>query len=288
MTTLRDWLSLVRFSHTVFALPFALVALLVASGGLPPWALLGKVVLAAVCARTAAMAYNRFADRELDARNPRTAAREIPRGAISARAAMALTAGSSLLFLLTAWWIAPLCLWLALPVLAVLLGYSHAKRLTTWSHSWLGLALGLAPPAAWVAARGVIDATVVTPCVLGAGVAAWVMGFDILYACQDEEFDRREGLRSIPARFGRVVALRWARLAHVLAGAGFVLFGVLAELGLAYFAGTALVGALLTIEHRLISPGDMRRVGHAFFTMNGLVSLAILGGTITDLLLLRR
>jgi 4-hydroxybenzoate polyprenyltransferase len=282
---LRDWLSLIRFSHTVFALPFALVALLVATGGRPPLALLAKVIAAAVLARTAAMAYNRFADRDLDARNPRTAGREIPRGAIAAHGALALALVAAAGFLAVAWWIAPMCLWLGLPVLAVLLGYSHAKRFTSLAHLWLGTTLGLAPPAAWVAATGRIDGGIVAACVLGLSVCLWVAGFDVLYACQDEEFDRREGLRSIPARCGRRTALALARAAHAGAAIGFLAFGVLASLGWPYFTAVGAVAVLLAIEHRLISPTDMSRVGQAFFTMNALVSLALLGGTIADLLL---
>lgn len=281
--TIRDYASLVRFSHTVFALPFGLISLLVATGGAPGWSLLAKIVAAMVLARSAAMGFNRWADRHLDAANPRTAGREIPSGVISARAALAFTLVCSIGFVLVAAWIQPLCAALAVPVLAVLLGYSYAKRLTAAVHLWLGVALGLAAPAAWVAATGTIDASILSSLVLGLGVTVWVAGFDILYACQDESFDRDAGLRSLPVALGPRGALRAARVLHGLAVIGFAGFGLLTPLGVPWFVGVGLVTCALAYEHRLVRADDLERIDMAFFTMNGAVSLALLLATLVDL-----
>ncbi len=283
MAGVRDYLSLIKFSHSIFALPFALMGFLVAARQNLQVALLGKVVLAMVFARAAAMAYNRWTDHHLDALNPRTREREIPRGVIRPGAALAFAVACGLGFLLVAWWIAPLCLRLGIPVLAVLLGYSHAKRFTVLSHIWLGFALGLAPPAAWIAATGVLDASIIAACALGLGVLLWVMGFDILYACQDEAFDREQGLHSLPARVGRPTALHIAALAHLWAIPLFWWFGYEVELGVLYYAGVGLAAVVLFIEHRVVRPDDLSRVNVAFFTMNGLVGVVMLGCTLLDL-----
>lgn len=283
MAAVRDYLSLIKFSHSIFALPFALIAFLVASNGVLHWEKLGLVVVCMVCARAAAMAYNRYADRHLDAVNPRTAGREIPTGVVSAGGALALTVVCSLGFLAASWGLNWLCFYLAFPVLAVLLGYSHAKRFTDMAHMWLGISLGLAPVAAWVALRGTLDRSLLAPVCLGLGVTLWVMGFDILYACQDEDFDRARGLRSIPARYGRVAALRISSVVHLLSVPLFWYFGFLTGSGTAYYVGVALVAAVLFFEHRVITPMDMSRVNMAFFTMNGVVSLVMLACTILDL-----
>lgn len=282
MPRVGDYLSLIKFSHSVFALPFCLIALLVATGGRPGLRLLGLLIVAMVCARTAAMAYNRLVDRDLDARNPRTAGREIPRGAIAPAQAGALVILASVGFAVSAWLLSPLCLALALPVLAVLLGYSHAKRFTWLAHLWLGVALGLAPPAAYVAAVGAIDAGILPSLALGLGVTLWVAGFDILYACQDVAFDRSHGLHSLPARLGVAKAMLLSKLAHALAVVLFVTFGVGADLGVAYQVGVAAAAAFLAYEHRLLRPDDLGRIDAAFFTMNGLVGLAMLSCTALD------
>lgn len=282
---LRDWLSLIRFSHSIFALPFALMALLVATGGRPSGRVLALVVAAMIAARSAAMAYNRWADREVDARNPRTIAREIPRGALGARAVLGFAIGCALAFVGIAWLLGPACFWLSLPTIAVLFGYSHAKRFTSSAHLWLGLALGLAPPAAWLAARGSFDSGSAAALLLGAGVSVWVAGFDVIYACQDEDFDRRQGLHSLPVRFGTATALRIAQSLHVVATAAFAGFGLLAGLGVWYYLGLSLVVVLLLIEHRLVAPGDLSRIDAAFFTMNGAVGLAMLAFTAIDVYL---
>lgn len=279
----RDYLSLIKFSHSIFALPFALIAFLVAAGGRVDPARLGLVVVCMVAARAAAMAYNRLIDRRIDAANPRTATREIPAGVISPSAALWFTLAAAALFLAAAWLLAPVCFVLGVPVLVFLLGYSHAKRFTALAHLWLGIALGLAPVAAWVAVRGSVDRSLFAPVLLGAGVALWVAGFDVLYSCQDEDFDRAHGLHSIPARLGRAAALRLSRAAHAVAVVLFVAFGVLAALGWPYHVGVAVVAGVLVWEHRMIHPNDMSRVDMAFFTMNGIVSMVMLVGTVLAL-----
>ena len=277
------WFSLVRFSHSVFALPFALMALLVASSGRPGFRLLGLVVGAVVAARTAAMAFNRYLDRAIDAANPRTQGREIPRGTITPAAALGLTLLSSALFVALAWVIAPVCGALALPVLFVLLGYSWSKRFTSLAHLWLGIALGLAPPAAHLAARGHFDGSLLAPGILGLAVALWVTGFDILYATQDLDFDRRSGLFSLPASLGARGALRVAAFAHAAAVPLFLAFGWLSGLSYAYAIGVAVAAGLLWSEHRLVRGGDLSRIDAAFFQRNALVSLLLLAATILDL-----
>ncbi|MBA4067029.1 MAG: 4-hydroxybenzoate octaprenyltransferase [Isosphaera sp.] len=279
---MRKLLELVRFSHTVFALPFALLAAALAWADEPfRRADLAGILLCMVFARTAAMAFNRLADRRLDARNPRTAARHLPAGTLSAAAVWAFTAAcaagfvaSTLLFVYrdppNPW---PLVL--AGPVLAFLLGYSLAKRFTSLAHFWLGAALMLAPVAAWIAVKGLTD--LAAPALLGAAVGFWVAGFDILYACQDADFDRAEGLHSVPVRLGVPASLR------VAAGCHAVMFGLLAALPLAtphlgavYLAGLVPVGALLVYEHRLVRPDDLTRVNRAFFHVNGVISVGLL------------
>ncbi len=279
----RTFAGLVKLSHSVFALPFALLSLLSATAGAPPVRLLLLVVLAVVAARTAAMAYNRLADRHLDARNPRTAGREIPSGRVSPAAAAALTAGAGGVFLLACWLLSPLCFWLGLPTLAWLLGYSHAKRFSSWCHLWLGVALGISPLAAWLAADGEFGPRLWAPFGLGLAVAAWVGGFDVLYACQDIGFDRQLGLHSIPARFGPRRAMGISRLLHSFAAVGFAGFGWLVPLGPAYAAGLGLAVVLLVWQHRLLRPDDLSRIQMAFFTANGLLAMLLFVAGCLDL-----
>jgi len=281
---LRDWASLIKLSHSVFALPFALLSLLVATGGRPSPRLLVLCVLAVIAARSAAMAYNRFVDRDVDAANPRTTGREIPRGAIGARSALWFAAGSGALFVLCCALLGPWCGWLSLPVLGWLLLYSHSKRFTALCHLWLGTALGLAPVAAWVAARNGFDGAT-APLLLGAGVACWVAGFDVLYACQDEAFDRGHGLRSIPARLGARRAMLVSRGLHAAAIVLFALFGARARLGAGFAVGIGAAALLLLWQHRLLRPGDLRAIHAAFFTANGALSLAMLAAACVDLYL---
>jgi len=280
---LAPWLSLVRFGHSVFALPFALASAWLAARGRPPTRVLVLVVVCAVCARTAAMAFNRWLDREIDAENPRTRGRELPRGVLRPGAVLTLVVLASLAFLGAAWALNPLCGWLASPVLAVLLGYSAMKRVHAGAHFVLGLALALAPLGAWVAVRGDLEGDLAPPLLLALAVLTWVGGFDLIYACQDEDFDRARGLHSIPARYGAARTLRLSGLLHVVTVACLAVFAWRARLGWGF--DLALVGAtlLLVWQHRLVSADDLSRVDLAFFTLNGWVSVALFLGTVLDL-----
>jgi 4-hydroxybenzoate polyprenyltransferase len=282
----RDFASLVKLSHSVFALPFALLSLLAASGGRPGLRVLLLVVAAVVTARTAAMAYNRIVDRDIDAKNPRTASREIPRGAIRPAAAWTLCAAASALFLLACFGLSPLCFWLGVPTLGWLLLYSHVKRFSALCHLWLGVALGLSPVAAWVAVDGELSARLLAPLSLGVGVAFWVAGFDILYSCQDAAFDRENGLHSLPARFGPRGAMLVSRGLHGLALACFAGFGLLVPLGIGYQGGVLLSAGLLFWQHRLLRPDDLSRIQAAFFTANGTIAIVMFAAGAADLYLL--
>lgn len=265
---------LVALPHTIFALPFAVgaAALAFRTGALPlSAARLAWIIVAVAAARTTAMAFNRLVDRRFDALNPRTAARELPSGQVTPAGAAALAAASAALFLVAAWRLGPWPLRLAPVALAVLLGYSLAKRFTWATHLWLGVALGGAPAGAWIAVTGDFGAA---PLVLSLAVATWVAGFDLIYACQDARFDRTHGLHSVPARFGLAAALRLSTLLHLGTVAGLVAFGLLLGLGPIYYGGVAFIVAALVYEHRLVSPDDLSRVDHAFFDLNGYVSLA--------------
>jgi 4-hydroxybenzoate polyprenyltransferase len=271
----RATLEMIRFSHSVFALPFALLSLVVASGGLPALRVLGWVLLAMVAARSAAMAFNRLADRRLDAENPRTASRHLVTGAISVRFAAAFTVVACAAFVLAAAMINRTALLLCAPVLAVVLGYSYLKRVTPLAHLGVGLALGLSPLGAWVAGAGGLAGDLRVPIVLGLAVVFWVAGFDVVYACQDVEADRRLGLRSIPARLGVARALGVAAAFHAVAVVGFVATGLLAGFGPWWFVAVAVAAALLAYEHRIVRPGDLGRVNVAFFNVNGVVALVL-------------
>lgn len=286
MAGFADYLSLVRFSHSVFALPFALCGAWLAAGGPPTLRTLGLIVLCAVAARTAAMAYNRVSDAGLDARNPRTAGREIPAGRISARSALLLVAASAALFVAGSFALNALAGWLSLPVLVVLLGYSWMKRLHWSAHLVLGLALGLAPLGAWIAVRGAIDASVAPALWLALAVLTWVAGFDLIYACQDAEFDRRSRLHSIPARFGVARALACSAWLHAGTVAALALVGWSAGLAWIWWGALALAAVLLLWEHRLVRPDDLSRVNTAFFTLNGWLGLALFAGLVLDRALL--
>ena len=278
------YLEMVKIEHTLFAAPFCLSALLVATGGRPSGRLLFWVVVALTSARSAAMAFNRIVDAPLDALNERTRGRHIPRGVIGRRAAAGFTAAAAALFVIAAWQINDLALALSPVALVVILGYSFTKRWTRWSHLVLGLSLSIAPVGAWIAARAQIE---LPPLVLAVGVVSWVAGFDILYALQDIAFDRREGLHSLPAALGPWRALWIARLLHAASAMALVGFGLAAGLGAAYFAGALLMAALITYEHALVRPDDLSRVNTAFFTVNGAVSLLFLASTAADIYLTR-
>ena len=269
----RNYLELVKFSHTIFALPFALAAMLVAAHGLPELRVFAWIIVAMVGARTAAMGFNRIVDREIDARNPRTRNREIPAGKVSLRGAVVLVVVASLLFFVAAWQINKLALWLSPLTLLALFFYSFCKRFTALSHFVLGLCLGIAPVGAWVAVTGKIE---IAPCVLCAAVIAWVAGFDMIYATMDIEFDRQTGLNSMVTKLGVSRALNLARVLHLLFMGLLVAFGVLSGLGAFYYGAVALIGGFIIYEHALVKPDDLRRVNAAFFTMNGAISVFFL------------
>jgi 4-hydroxybenzoate polyprenyltransferase len=284
-SALRHLLSLIRFSHTVFALPFALLSAALAwrePDSAFRWTHLAGIVVCMVCARSAAMAFNRIVDREFDAANPRTATRHLPAGLLSLTTVIAFTAiccvgfiAGTLLFWPNLW---PLIL--SVPVLAFLLGYSYAKRFTEWCHYWLSAALMLAPIAAWIAIRGTVEWP---PVLLATMVFFWVGGFDILYACQDAEFDRTRGLRSLPARWGVPTALRIAALSHALTIACLVGLWWVAALGPVFLTGVIAVALLLAYEHWLVRPDDLSRVNVAFFQVNAVISLGLLALGLLDL-----
>jgi 4-hydroxybenzoate polyprenyltransferase len=261
---------MIRFSHSVFALPFALTSAALAARevGVSPRQL-AWIVVAMVSARSAAMGFNRLADHALDARNPRTAGRELPRGIVSRGEAWLFVAASAAGLVLAAGMLNPLCLALSPIALAIVLGYSYTKRFTAASHLFLGLSLAVAPVGAWLAIRGRFEPA---PLVLALAVLFWVAGFDTLYACQDVEFDRREGLRSLPASLGVPRALALARAMHVLTVLLLLLLFRLVPLHPAYLAGVAGVAAILAWEHSLVGPRDLSRVMQAF-NLNGWVSL---------------
>lgn len=282
MPSPRDFLSLVVFAHTVFALPFALLSAILAANGVPSGRTLLWILVAMVGARSAAMSFNRIVDRHVDAKNPRTARREIPAGVVSPVAAALFCAASAALFVVAAAQLNRLCLTLSPVALLVVLGYSYAKRFTAAAHLVLGLALAIAPVGAWVAVTGVFARP---PVLLGLAVVFWVAGFDVIYSLQDEEFDRAEGLRSIPARFGAPRALQIARLFH---GATLVLFyAVFLAVGGGWLFGAAVVvaGLFLVRQHRLVSPNDLSRINAAFFTANGWLSVAFFVLGAADVLL---
>ena len=277
-----DYFKLVAFRHSIFALPFALQGAWLASRGVPPWRSLAWIVLCAVAARTAAMGFNRLVDRRIDAKNPRTQGREIPAGRVSAASAALLVALAGAVFVASAAQLNSLCGWLALPVLAVLLGYSLTKRFTFLAHAFLGLALGLAPLGAWLAIRGDFGGDLAVPLLLAAAVLTWVGGFDLIYATQDREFDRREGLHSIPARFGIAAALAVARCAHVATVILLALVWWRADLGLVDLAAVGVAAALLVWEHRLVNPRDLSKIDMAFFTLNGWIGVLLFVGLALD------
>jgi 4-hydroxybenzoate polyprenyltransferase len=261
---------LVKFAHTAFALPFALIAALAAAHGLPRWSILGWIVLAMVGGRTAAMAFNRLADHDLDAANPRTAGRGLPTARVSRGFAWALVAGGSAALVVAAWRLNPLCLALSPVALAWVLSYSYSKRFTSLSHIWLGVGLGIAPLGAWLAIQG---AFAPAPVVLAVAVTAWVGGFDVLYSLQDQAFDRGAGLRSLPVRLGARRAIGVARALHAAAAAGFAVFAWLIGAGWGLWLGVAAAAGLLVWQHSLVAPGRLERLDTAFFTANGALSL---------------
>ena len=278
---IKDYASLVRFEHTLFAMPFALAAMVVAAGGWPAWSVCGWIVVAMVGARTAAMAFNRIADRKIDAKNPRTKMRELPNGKVKLWEAWALMLVAIALFIFAAWKLNPLALALSPVALIIVLGYSLTKRFTRFSHLVLGLALAVAPVGAWVAVTGEISWP---PIVLAAAVMLWTAGFDSIYALQDVEFDKKQKLFSMPQSVGVAPALFLSRVMHVATAVLLYLFGVMINLGWFYWTGVAVIAASLIYEQRLVTPKDLSKINAAFFTMNGLVSVVFFVATLADVL----
>lgn len=287
-TKLRQILEMIKFSHTLFALPFALLGAAMAARDASGWRATPRdwlgIVLCMASARSAAMAFNRLADRHIDARNPRTAGRHLPSGQLTAASVAFFTIACSVAFIGSTLLFLPnrLPLILSVPVLVWLLGYSYAKRFTSLAHFWLGAALMMAPIAAWIAIRGNLAWP---PVLLGLAVLFWVAGFDVIYACQDADFDRKAGLRSIPSRLGIRRALRLAAMCHAVTIAALTALGLVDSppLGPIYFAGVVAVAVLLIYEHAIVRPDDLTRVNVAFFQVNIGISLGLLAVGLADL-----
>ncbi len=275
-------LRFIRFSHTIFALPFALGSMLVAAHGFPDWKTLALIVLAMVFARTAAMTFNRLADWRIDQRNPRTAERHT---LISRGAAILLLVASSAAFVAVTWWINPLCFRLSPVALAIVFFYSLTKRFTSLSHFFLGLALSVSPVGAWLAVRGHFD---FPPLVLALAVLLWVAGFDMIYATQDHEFDRAAGLRSLVVRLGVPRSLRWAQALHWIMLAMLAAFGWSAQLGAAFYSSLLFVAGALIYEHRSAARLDVVAINRAFFASNAFVGVVFVLGIFADQVLLKR
>ena len=278
---LKTTLAMIKFEHTLFALPFAFLGAILAANGFPTWWQILWITVAMVGARSAAMTFNRIVDRDIDAKNPRTASREIPSGKLSVGFAWAFLYVSIGLFLLASYSLNWLTFALSPVALICVLGYSYAKRFTAFAHLILGLALAISPSAAWIAVRGTLYDEV--PILLSVLVLMWTAGFDVLYACQDFEFDRKAGLRSIPAKFGIRNSLKIARLFHAQAFIVLVLLYFVTGLGWLALAGVIAVGALMIYQHTLVKADDLSRMNAAFFTTNAFVSVIMLitfGGSV--------
>lgn len=278
---LKTTLEMIKFEHTLFALPFALLGAILAANGLPTWWQILWITVAMFGARSAAMTFNRIIDRKFDAENPRTANRELPSGKLSVSFAVVFLIASIILFEIAAYSLNWLTFILSPVALLSVLGYSYAKRFTSFAHLILGWALAISPTAAWIAVRGAIDDAV--PLLLSLVVMMWTSGFDVMYACQDFEFDKKAGLRSIPARFGIKNSLRIARMFHFQAFIALLLLYAVTDLGWLALAGVIAVGALLIYQHTLVKPNDLSRMNAAFFTTNAFVSVilfATFGGAV--------
>jgi len=273
LTTVNKYLSLVKFSHTIFAMPFAMTGFFMATvKEAHPfhWQTLVLVVLCMVFARSAAMAFNRWLDADIDKRNPRTAKREIPAGVIAANKALYFVIGNAVLFMLCAWFINLLCFFLSPVALLVVLGYSYTKRFTALCHLVLGLGLSLAPIGAFLSVTGYFA---ILPVMVSVLVLCWVSGFDIIYALQDEEFDRSQSLNSIPAWLGKPGALRFSEVLHVVAAALVITIGLTGHFSWLYWIGAAVFIIMLVSQHLLVKPHDLSRVNLAFMTTNGIASV---------------
>ncbi len=270
---LKITLEMIKFEHTLFALPFAFLGAVLAADGIPDVRKILWITAAMVGARSAAMTFNRIVDRDIDAANPRTAGRELPTGRLTTSFAWAFLMASVGLFIFSAYLLNPLAFALSPVALISILGYSYAKRVTALSHLFLGWALAIAPTAAWIAVRGAIDSEL--PLFLSLFVLMWTAGFDVLYACQDRDFDKSAGLHSIPARFGIARSLWIARLFHLQAFVVLVLLFIFSGLGWPAGTGVAAVGLLLAYQHTLVKPSDLSRLNAAFFTTNAFVSIIL-------------
>lgn len=278
---LKITLEMIKFEHTLFVLPFAFLGAILAANGFPSWPQILWITIAMVGARSAAMSFNRIADQKIDAENPRTADREIPSGKLSVEFAWSFMIASSLVFFLASFMLNRLTLILSPIALLSVLGYSYAKRFTSFAHLILGWALAIAPTGAWIAVRGTIDSEI--PLLLSLLVMMWTAGFDILYSCQDYDYDTKKGLRSIPARFGIIAALWIARLFHLQTFIVLVLLYFAVDLGWLALAGVLITGALMIYQHTLVKADDLSRMNAAFFTTNAFVSVILLltfGGAI--------
>jgi 4-hydroxybenzoate polyprenyltransferase len=280
LRTFRHVLEAIKFEHTVFALPFAYIAMALAAGGWPGWSTVVWVTLAMAGARTCAMAANRVIDREIDARNPRTAGRHLPRGLLRSRDLTWLATGGAALMFVAAWMLNPLCLSLSPLALAFLVGYSYTKRFTWLSHWILGFTDGIAAAGGWIAVRGHFDAPAF---VLWFAVTVWIAGFDLIYACQDVDVDRAQGLQSVPARFGAPVAFALARVNHALTAIALGVVGWMGQLGLLYWVGWLAVVGLLVYEHSLVTPRDLSKIDIAFFNVNGYIAVIMLLAVVSGL-----
>jgi 4-hydroxybenzoate polyprenyltransferase len=278
-------LEMIKWEHSIFALPFALCGAMLAAHGWPSTHQVIWIVVAMVAARSAAMAFNRLADAEIDAHNPRTQSRALPAGRLSRGFVAAFVVLGCATLVISAWELNRLALYLSPVALLIVLGYSYSKRFTRWSHLMLGFALGIAPSAAWIAVRGSLDMRILF---LTAAVTFWVAGFDVLYACQDYEFDRQQGLYSIPLAFGIPRALLMARAMHLVMLALLVSLIFVFGLGRIAWIGVIVVALLLTYEHSLVRSDDLSKLNAAFFTMNGVISVVFFAFTAADLLLPRR
>lgn len=300
MKTVKNYLSLITFSHTIFAFPFAMIGFVLgaydtgfignAERGFFPdapqtsWELMKRLIFVVCCmvfARSAAMAFNRYLDAPIDALNPRTAKREIPAGIIPRKNALIFTVVNSLAFILCTWFINKICFFLSPVALFVILFYSYTKRFTALCHLVLGLGLSLAPVGAYLAVTGVFH---LIPVLMGLSVITWVAGFDIIYSLQDEEFDRSENLSSIPVWLGKQNALRFSAVLHVISAGALLASGLLGDFGFLYWAGYAVYCGMLLYQHSLVSPADLSRVNIAFMTANGIASLVFALFVIADIL----
>jgi 4-hydroxybenzoate polyprenyltransferase len=284
MVRLKKYLGFVRFEHTVFALPFALASMAVAARethGWPGWRIFLLILAAMVCARTAAMGFNRIVDRKLDALNPRTEGRHLPTGQMSVIGAWWLVIGAAVGLVVVTWLINPICFYLSPVALAIVLFYPFTKRFTDYSHFFLGLGLSVAPVGAWLAVRGRFT-QLWPPMVLALAVVFWLVGFDIIYATQDYESDKQQELRSLPVRLGIAGSLRFAWLAHAVMAALLLGFGLISQMGWPYYAGLAVIAACLVHQHRLARNRDPVSVNAAFFRMNAVISVVLLASVIAE------